>query len=165
MAYTVAMALFGAGSAFLSVAPSAVVGDVVHGKGGTVVAAFQMSADLGAVVGPLAAGKLADSDRFGAAFGVTAAVLAAGLVTAALSTETRHRTDPATPIPSPRAARPADRPTPPLPRVVGSAVRLVRSQAARTAHSAARDGQAAGPRRPSATTSSRGRTASSPRPP
>ncbi len=99
--YTVAMALFGAGSAFLSVAPSAVVGDVAHGRGGTVVAAFQMSADLGAVVGPLVAGWLADSYSFGAAFGVTAAVLAAGLVTAGLSTETRHRTEQPDPEPAP----------------------------------------------------------------
>ncbi len=99
--YTVAMAAFGAGSAFLSVAPSAIVGDVVHGKGGTVVAAFQMSADLGAVIGPLAAGWLADSYSFGAAFGVTGAVLAAGLLTALLSTETRHRPDPADPEPAP----------------------------------------------------------------
>ncbi len=92
--YTVAMALFGAGAAFLSVAPSAVVGDVVHGKGGTVVAAFQMSADLGAVVGPLVAGELADRYSFGAAFGVTAGVVAAGLLTAFLSTETRRAADP-----------------------------------------------------------------------
>jgi MFS family permease len=99
--YTVAMALFGAGSAFLSVAPSAIVGDVVHGKGGTVVAAFQMSADLGAVVGPLAAGKLADTYSFGAAFGVTAAVIAAGLLTAALSTETRRAADPGPTEPEP----------------------------------------------------------------
>ena len=60
LVYTVAMALFGAGSAFLSVAPSAAVGDVASGRGGTVVAAFQMTADLGAVIGPLAAGWLAD---------------------------------------------------------------------------------------------------------
>jgi MFS family permease len=89
--YTVAMALFGAGSAFLSVAPSAAVGDVVHGRGGTVIAAFQMSADLGAVIGPLVAGWLADEYSFGAAFGVTAGVLVAGLITAALSAETRRR--------------------------------------------------------------------------
>ena len=92
--YTVAMALFGAGSAFLSVAPSAAVGDVVHGRGGTVIAAFQMSADLGAVIGPLVAGWLADEYSFGAAFGVTAGVLAFGLVTAIASKETRHRKDP-----------------------------------------------------------------------
>ena len=89
--YVVAMVLFGAGSAFLSVAPSAAVGDVASGRGGTVVAAFQMSADLGAVAGPLVAGWLADDYSFGAAFGVTTGVLAAGFVTAAFSTETRHR--------------------------------------------------------------------------
>ena len=94
--YVVAMALFGAGSAFLSVAPSAAVGDVVHGRGGTVIAAFQMSADLGAVIGPLAAGWLADEYSFGAAFGVTAGVLAAGLLTSVLSTETRQRAPTAT---------------------------------------------------------------------
>jgi len=91
--YVVAMALFGAGSAFLSVAPSAVVGDVASGHGGTVIAAFQMSADLGAVVGPLLAGWLADDYSFGAAFGVTAAVLLAGLATTLLSSETRHRAE------------------------------------------------------------------------
>jgi MFS family permease len=103
--YVVAMALFGAGSAFLSVAPSAAVGDVVHGRGGTVIAAFQMSADLGAVIGPLVAGRLADQYSFGAAFGVTAGVLAAGLVTSVLSKETRQRGahsppgEPAEPVP------------------------------------------------------------------
>lgn len=95
--YVVAMALFGAGSAFLSVAPSAVVGDVASGHGGTVIAAFQMSSDLGAVAGPLVAGRLADNYSFGAAFGVTAAVLAAGLVTTLFSTETRHRAAPPPP--------------------------------------------------------------------
>jgi len=97
--YVVAMALFGAGSAFLSVAPSAVVGDVASGHGGTVIAAFQMSSDLGAVAGPLVAGRLADNYSFGAAFGVTASVLAAGLVTTFFSTETRHRAVPPAPEP------------------------------------------------------------------
>ena len=48
--------------------------------------------------------RLLRSDySFGAAFGVTAAVLAAGLVTAFFSAETRQRTDPAdrNPDPSP----------------------------------------------------------------
>ena len=99
--YTVAMAMFGAGSAFLSVAPSAAVGDVASGRGGTVIAAFQMSADLGAVIGPLVAGWLADEYSFGAAFGVTAGVLAAGLVAALLSKETQHRQVAAPPEPAP----------------------------------------------------------------
>jgi MFS family permease len=92
--YVVAMTLFGVGAAFLSVAPSAAVGDVVSGRGGTVVAAFQMSADLGAVAGPLLAGWLAEQYSFGAAFGATAGVLAIGLVAAVTSRETRHRPDP-----------------------------------------------------------------------
>ena len=96
--YVVAMVVFGVGAALMSVAPSAAVGDVVAGRGGTVVAAFQMSADLGAVVGPLVAGWLADSYSFGAAFGVTAGVLAAGFVTALLSTETRHRVEAVAPV-------------------------------------------------------------------
>jgi MFS family permease len=78
-AYVVAMVLFGAGSAFLGVAPAAVVGDTVRGRGGSVVAVFQMAADLGAIVGPLVAGWLADSASFGAAWGSVAAVLALGL--------------------------------------------------------------------------------------
>jgi MFS family permease len=67
------------------------VGDVVTGRGGTVVAAFQMAADLGAVVGPLVAGGLADSYSFGAAFAATAVVLFLGLAAALASRETRHR--------------------------------------------------------------------------
>lgn len=94
LVYVIAMALFGAGAAFLSVAPSAAVGDVVAGRGGTVVAAFQMSSDLGAVIGPLVAGWLADTYSFGAAFGVTSGVLALGLLTAVGSRETRHRPQP-----------------------------------------------------------------------
>lgn len=92
--YVLAMALFGVGAAFLAVAPSAAVGDVVAGRGGTVVAAFQMTADLGAVTGPLVAGWLADTYSFGAAFAATTAVLAAGILAAAVSRETRNLTQP-----------------------------------------------------------------------
>ena len=89
--YVVAMAAFGVGTAFLTVAPSAAVGDVMSGRGGTVVAAFQMTADLGAVVGPLVAGALADSYSYGTAFAVAAGVTAVGLLAALFSTETRNR--------------------------------------------------------------------------
>jgi MFS family permease len=99
--YVVAMVVFGLGGALMSVAPSAAVGDVVSGRGGTVVAAFQMAADLGAVVGPLVAGWLADDYSFAAAFGVTAGVLAAGVLTAIFSTETRHRVSEPEPAPPP----------------------------------------------------------------
>jgi MFS family permease len=81
-AYVPAMVLFGAGAAFLGVAPAAVVGDTVRGRGGSVVAVFQMAADLGAIVGPLVAGWLADSASFGAAWGSVAVVLGIGLAAA-----------------------------------------------------------------------------------
>ena len=88
-AYLLAMALFGVGSAHLGVAPGAVVGDVVRGRSGQVVAVFQMSADLGSVVGPLVAGMLADSLSFGAAFGATAGILVFGPLLALRMPETR----------------------------------------------------------------------------
>jgi len=90
--FVAAMAVLGVASSFLGVAPGAAVGDVVAGRGGTVVAAFQMTADLGAVVGPLVAGVLADEYSSSAAFLATAAVVALGLLAAVFSTETRHRT-------------------------------------------------------------------------
>jgi MFS family permease len=71
----VAMAVFGAGSAFLGSAPAALVGDVAGRRSGTVVAVFNMASDLGAVVGPVLAGFLVDHGSFAAAFGLGAAVV------------------------------------------------------------------------------------------
>jgi MFS family permease len=68
------MALYGAGSALLGVSCAAVVGDVIGGRGGTPVAAFQMASDAGAFLGPLVAGLLADTASFELAFLATAAV-------------------------------------------------------------------------------------------
>ncbi len=70
------MTVFAAGAALLGVAPAAVVGDVVEGRGGRAVAVWQMSSDLGSVVGPLAAGLLIDRASFGVALVVSAAVVA-----------------------------------------------------------------------------------------
>jgi MFS family permease len=72
-----ATAVFAAGAALLGVAPAAMVGDVVQGRGGTAVAVWQMSSDLGSVVGPLAAGVLIDRGSFTLALLVSAAVVAA----------------------------------------------------------------------------------------
>jgi len=92
--YLAAMLLFGAGSAFMGSAPGAVVGDVMRGRGGKVVAVFQMSSDLGAILGPLAAGLLADTVSFGAAFALTAGVLFAGVAMSSRMPET-YRSTPA----------------------------------------------------------------------
>lgn len=87
----VSMAVFGAGSGLLDVAPGAMLGDVAGGRGGTVVAGYQMAGDVGSLVGPLAAGALADSAGFGPAFGVTTAVLVAAAVLAFRAPETLVR--------------------------------------------------------------------------
>ena len=58
------MTATGVGAAFVGTAPGAVVGDIMHGRGGRVVAVFQMASDAGAILGPLAAGLLADQVSF-----------------------------------------------------------------------------------------------------
>jgi MFS family permease len=84
----VAMALLGVAGAADSVAPGALMGDVVAGRGGTVVAVFQMSGDLGAVIGPIAAGWIADGYGYAATFLASAAVSAAPLPLVATAPET-----------------------------------------------------------------------------
>lgn len=73
--YLFAMTTIGIGAAFAGTAPGAVVGDVMRGRGGKVVAVFQMASDAGAISGPLAAGWLADNIGFGAGFAACAVVL------------------------------------------------------------------------------------------
>ncbi|TQN37424.1 putative MFS family arabinose efflux permease [Blastococcus colisei] len=81
-AFLFSMALFGVAASLLASAPAALVGDVSPARGGRVVAVFQMSADLGAVAGPLVAGWLTDVASFQVAFAVSAVVLGAGLLSA-----------------------------------------------------------------------------------
>lgn len=88
-AFIAAMAVSGLAAAFMGSAPAAVVGDVVGKSGkGTVIAAFQMTADLGAIVGPLLAGLLADSFGFGPAFAAGVAVATLALIAATAMPET-----------------------------------------------------------------------------
>jgi len=69
--YLLGMVVLGAGAAFLGSAPAAVVGDIMgRHRGGAVVAVFQMVSDLGAVVGPLAAGWVADRVGYPPAFSI-----------------------------------------------------------------------------------------------
>ena len=72
--FLIAMALFGAATAMLSTSASAVVGDVIGGRGGTAIAGFQMSADAGQSIGPVVAGSLSDSYSYQTAFLASAAV-------------------------------------------------------------------------------------------
>jgi MFS family permease len=93
--YLLAMLLFGVGSAFLGTGPAAVVGDVMRGRGGRVVAVFQMASDLGAILGPLVAGLLVETLAYPWAWSVTAGVLLAGVVMAVRMPETLVVEEPA----------------------------------------------------------------------
>ena len=86
--FLLAMAVLGIGSAFMGSAPAAVVGDVEPARGGTVVAAFQMASDLGAITGPLIAGLLVSGAGYPWAFGTGALVALVGLLLAATMPET-----------------------------------------------------------------------------
>lgn len=89
--YLLAMATFGVGSAFLGTSSTAVVGDVIGGRGGTAISTFQMASDLGAFLGPLAAGAISDAASFATAFAVTAVVAGIGTVLAGTMPETLRR--------------------------------------------------------------------------
>jgi MFS family permease len=67
----------GMGAGLLNPPQNAVVADVIgaRGKGGPVLAGFQMVTDLGAIIGPMCAGLLADSFGFEASFAITGASL------------------------------------------------------------------------------------------
>jgi MFS family permease len=80
--FLIAMATFGLAASFLGSVPAALVADVSPARGGRVVAVFQMSSDLGAIIGPLAAGWLTDVASYQWAFAATTAVMGAGLLTA-----------------------------------------------------------------------------------
>jgi MFS transporter, DHA1 family, multidrug resistance protein len=87
--YLAGLAVAGLGSGLLDVAPAAMVGDLLAGRGGTLVALYQMAGDAGAVTGPVAAGLLVDRASYAAAFGLAAGVLGLAAVLAAAAREAR----------------------------------------------------------------------------
>ena len=93
--FLVGSLVFGLGSGLLDVAPGAMLGDVVGGRGGTVIAGYQMAGDVGSLAGPLVAGFLADRAGYNAAFLSAIIVLGVGAVFAARAPETLQR-DPVT---------------------------------------------------------------------
>jgi MFS family permease len=101
-----AMALVGVAGAADSVAPGAIMGDVVAGRGGTVVAVYQMAGDLGSVLGPVIAGWIADGHGYTATFIVSAAVALAPLPLVLAAPETL-RPAPVPEPPEPPEARTA----------------------------------------------------------
>lgn len=71
--FLAATVVAGLGTGLLTPPTQATVGDIIGTKarGGSVLASFQMAADVGAVLGPIIAGILADQVSFAVAFAVT----------------------------------------------------------------------------------------------
>jgi MFS transporter, DHA1 family, tetracycline resistance protein len=74
--FLIASLVAGMGGGLVNPPMNAAVADVLgsRARGGTVLAGFQMSADLGAIIGPVLAGALAEFAGFPSAFAVTGAV-------------------------------------------------------------------------------------------
>ena len=88
--YLISMSIMGIGGAFLSTTPSSIVGDIIRGRGGQVIAVFQMAGDAGMIAGPIIIGLLSDKYSYRTAFAVSAAVFAFGAVLTTRIPETRE---------------------------------------------------------------------------
>ena len=88
--YFISMALFGLGGAYVGTAPGSVVGDIIRGRGGQVIAAWQMAGDAGMIVGPILVGFLTDTYSFQVAFIASAIVYSVAIFLAILLPETRQ---------------------------------------------------------------------------
>ena len=88
--YLLAMAVLGFGGAFISITPASIVGDVIKGKGGKVIAIFQMAGDAGMMVGPIIIGAVSDFFSYRAAFGMSAAIFVIALALVYQIPETRN---------------------------------------------------------------------------
>ena len=77
-----ASAVAGAGAGLLQPAQGAAVADIVGSRrsGGPALSGFQMAADVGSIVGPVAAGALAENASFGGAFVLSASIALVALV-------------------------------------------------------------------------------------
>ena len=86
--YLGALAACGLGSGLLDVAPAAMIGDMLAGRGSALVASYQMAGDVGTVAGPIAVGLLVDASSYAAAFGTAAGVLGVAAMLTLFAPET-----------------------------------------------------------------------------
>jgi MFS family permease len=92
--YLLSMAVIGFGGAFLATVPASIVGDIISGKGGKVIALFQMAGDAGMIVGPIFIGWLSDLYSYRIAFGASAAIFLVALFLVYQIPETRNAEGP-----------------------------------------------------------------------
>jgi MFS family permease len=88
--YLLSMIILGFGGAFLSTTPASIVGDIIKGKGGKVIAIFQMAGDAGMIFGPIIIGWISDVYSYRTAFGASAAIFSLVLFLVYQIPETRN---------------------------------------------------------------------------
>jgi MFS family permease len=88
--FLLSMIVLGFGGAFLSTTPASMVGDVIKGRGGKVIAIFQMAGDAGMIFAPVIIGWISDVYSYRAAFGFSAAIFAIALALVYKIPETRN---------------------------------------------------------------------------
>ena len=88
--FLLSMVILGFGGAFLSTTPASMVGDIIKGKGGKVIAIFQMAGDAGMIFGPIIIGLISDAFSYRAAFGASAVIFLIVLVLVYRIPETRN---------------------------------------------------------------------------
>ncbi len=103
--FMMATALTGLGTGMLTPPQGAAVADVVgaKGKGGPALAGFQMAADVGAILGPVVTGLIADRLSFAAAFTLTGTISLLALLVWLRAPETLPSRTPTEPEPDTRA--------------------------------------------------------------
>lgn len=85
-----AMIFSGIAGAYLSTVPGSLVGDVLKGKGGQVIAVMQMSGDFAAMIAPILLGAISDAGGFRPAFLVATLLMAAIVLVTTRIPETRN---------------------------------------------------------------------------
>lgn len=88
--FLLSMIILGFGGAFLSTTPASIVGDIIKGKGGKVIAIFQMAGDAGMIFGPIIIGWISDIYSYRTAFGASAVIFTVVLFLVYRIPETRN---------------------------------------------------------------------------
>ncbi|MEN9927300.1 MAG: hypothetical protein RJB27_376 [Actinomycetota bacterium] len=88
--FILSMIILGFGGAFLSTTPASIVGDIIKGKGGKVIAIFQMAGDAGMIFGPIIIGWISDMYSYRTAFGFSAVIFTVVLFLVYRIPETRN---------------------------------------------------------------------------
>ncbi len=89
-----AMIFSGVAGAYLATVPGSLIGDVLKGKGGQVIALQQMSGDFAAMVSPILLGAISDAGGFRPAFLVATILMAAVVLVSTRIPETRNSVHP-----------------------------------------------------------------------